>query len=108
MTTTSVRRDFAACRLSVLLIRRIGASQVPRSGAYACRRPEGLAYDLQCRSALRHRGSLTLFLCAQLRRELRAEILGLEYLPDLDLGLRTWERIGRALHPVDGFLERIH
>src|SRR5437870_11174328 len=41
--------------------------------------------------------SLTLLLRPRFRRELGAEIRGLVYLPDLDLGFRVREGVGRAL-----------
>src|SRR5882757_7384387 len=48
-------------------------------------------------------GAQALFLLAQFRRQRLAEILGRKYLPDLDL-VAAVER--RALHPVDGLIER--
>src|SRR5437879_272550 len=46
-----------------------------------------------------------LLLLAQFRRQRLAEILGIEHLPDLDLGAAV-ER--RALHPFDRFVARLH
>src|SRR5829696_408721 len=48
-----------------------------------------------------------LFLLAELRRERVAEILRLEDLPDLDLGL-TLQRVRAFLDPVDRLLQRVH
>src|SRR5438552_10125486 len=56
----------------------------------------------------RHLLADALLLLAQLRREFRAEILGLEHLPDLDLRFRAGKRVGAALHPVDGFVQGLH
>src|SRR5258707_15267998 len=54
-----------------------------------------------------HLRALPLLLRAQLRRELRSEILRLEYLADLDFGV-TFERVGAALDPVDRLFLRFH
>src|SRR5262245_40654927 len=43
-----------------------------------------------------------LLLLAELGRELGAEVVGLEHLPNLDLALLAGHRVGRALHPLDG------
>src|SRR6185369_274423 len=47
-----------------------------------------------------------LFLLAQLGRELRTEVLRLEHLADLDLGLPR-HGVGAALHPLDRLLLRL-
>jgi hypothetical protein len=47
-----------------------------------------------------------LFLCAEFWGELGGEVLGFEDLSNLDLGLFARHRIGTALHPLDGFLQR--
>src|SRR5438105_12788518 len=64
------------------------------------------------RSALRLQrrglGAQALFLLAQLGRELGAEVLGLEHLADLDLGLGARHRVGAALDPLDRLLLRLH
>src|SRR5207244_10447130 len=53
-------------------------------------------------------GAQALLLLAQLRRELRAEVFGLENLADLDLCLGAGHRVGAALDPVDRLLLRLH
>ena len=53
-------------------------------------------------------GAHALFLLAQLRRELGAKVLVLEYLADLDLGLGAGHRVGATLDPLDGLLLRRH
>ena len=47
-----------------------------------------------------------LLLFAQLRRELRAEIFGLEHRPDFHLGLLV-VRVRASLQPLDGFVHRL-
>src|SRR5258707_119338 len=47
------------------------------------------------------------FLLAQLGRDLRAEVVGLEHLPDLDLRFALGERIGAALDPFDRLFLRL-
>src|SRR5690348_1188773 len=51
-------------------------------------------------------GADTVFLCAQLRSEFSAEVLGLEYLANFDFRFTILERIRTALHPFDRFLFR--
>src|SRR5688572_29152070 len=48
-----------------------------------------------------------LLLRARLRRELVAEVLGLEHGTDLDLG-GAHAGVGHAAHPRDGVLHRLH
>src|SRR5204862_7474891 len=61
-----------------------------------------------CGSALaRDLRAKPLFLLAQLRGELGAEILGLEHLADLDLRVAV-HRIRAALDPFDGLFLRTH
>jgi len=48
-----------------------------------------------------------LFLLAELRCELGAEILGFEHLADLDLSLFARHGIGTALDPIDRLLQRL-
>src|SRR5215211_2535859 len=48
-----------------------------------------------------------LLLVPELGRELVTEVLGLEHLPDLDLGL-SLVRIGTALDPFDRLVQRLH
>src|SRR5262249_33573505 len=50
--------------------------------------------------------ALPRFLVAQLGAEIRAEVLGLEHAPDLDLLVALLE--GRAADPLDRFLHRLH
>src|SRR5688572_12767706 len=57
---------------------------------------------------LRGLGAHARFLLAQLRRELRAEVLALEDLADLDLGLGAGHRVGATLDPLDGLFLRLH
>src|SRR5204862_299917 len=53
-------------------------------------------------------GAQALFLLAQFRRELGAEVLGLEHLANLDLGLAARHRVGAALDPLDRLFLRLH
>src|SRR3954471_4721532 len=53
-------------------------------------------------------GAYALLLLAQLGRELGAEVLGLEHLADLDLGLGAGHRVGAALDPLDRLFLRLH
>src|SRR5215469_50024 len=48
-----------------------------------------------------------ILLCAELRRELLAEVICFEHRADLDFTLPL-HRIGAAPHPFDGFLKRLH
>src|SRR6266566_1472542 len=49
-----------------------------------------------------------LFLLAKLGCEFRSEVVSLEYLADLDLGLPARKRIRTALDPFDRFVKRLH
>src|SRR5215471_18006636 len=55
----------------------------------------------------RELGALALFLLAQLRREVGAEILGFVHLADLDLAVPALERTRAALDPFDRLVERL-
>src|SRR5689334_22919350 len=62
-------------------------------------------------SALRVRRGLgrnPLLLLPQLRRELLAEVLGLEHLPNLDLRLGAGHRVWDPLDPLDCLFLRLH
>src|SRR4051812_36272609 len=76
-------------------IKSLGSTRYCFERSASCRR---VAIGLRARALL---------LLAQLGRELRPEVLGLEHLPNLDLAALR-ERIGRPLDPLDRLLLGLH